>query len=117
MPVVAHFLVFDAAPQLIERGNAPHFRFRHIGSKVRHVHGERLGCGHVIFRHSAVLWHRQFLNIEDRLTGDAIQYEYFGTFGWYQYCRYFLTVSARQIDQHRLRGYIPIPQVMMHGLK
>ena len=92
---IAHLPKFDATVQLIQGCDAPHFLFGKIFPKVWHVHSEGLGGCRVVFRYSTFLRHGQFLNIEDRFAGFAIQHKYLGTLGGYQYCLDLLAIGTR----------------------
>src|SRR5262249_20775964 len=88
---------------------------KRLSRKRRRLHGERLRARGLLAGNYS-LRNRTLLDGKERLAGEPVQYEDETRFGDLRHCGDVHTVPADG-DQIGLSGKIPVPQVMMDGLK
>ncbi len=113
--LIAHLLELDAAVELIQRGQAPHVRLVAVLAEVRQG-GDRLGRRQAQLASVRALRHRGFDDRVDRRAGAAVEQIDLAALGRLGDRRDHLAVLA-DIDQHRLRGRVVVPDIAVNGLE
>ncbi len=118
LALIAQLLEADAAIELVEGGRTPHTGLGE-GLVTDRGHADRIGLRRrqEVLLGAAILWHRLFLDLGDRLAVAAVQHEDLAALGHLDQRRHLAALAVRNVIERRLRGKVIVPQIVMHGLE